>query len=667
MINGEKGGHIGDVNFMKQSDGDLETVDSVRWFNWKPLAMFWGGFWLAVVLVIAKGFSLGVPESWHWGLRLVQSSFRDVLFAVAFGLCGQGVLWAVARHRRWSKTICLTFATIGGLFAIYAVVAYGVFKALDRPLSFDLIRLMRGAAVQSSIMGYLTWPIALALILAPAMFIFLVWLGAKRPTFPRLLLGGMGLWIMVGLFCPSEASAGLRGERLSLSPHLELLRSALMNVTGNRKGAIPGDFSGEDQEEFQVFWKRGKAPRSGFKPMEGIARPKNVIVLVLESVGTKYLNLYGSPYETMPNLRKEAEHAMVFEQIYAHAPYTFSTFMAVNFSIYPALPWIYAPSGWAAEGKEVACLPPTLARVLQSRGHRTAYFHNGDMDWGGQNFMLQKVGYDIVEDHRDLGAPMLTSWGVEDRFLFDRLIRWIGEKPGQPFLAYCWTDQTHNPYARRPNLASEDFFMGRPKPAHSEALGKYLNVIRDVDAQIARLLATLRELGLADDTLVVVTGDHGEAFGDPHDQQGHGFTVFEEEVHVPLVLWNPRLFPEGRRSGAVGGHVDLNATIADVLGVPVPDEWQGHSLFVEGRPNRTFFVSSVDGYSLGMREDQWKYFFDAKSGKGSLFDLEADPLEKRDLFALEADRVKRMRQRLSAWIAFEEAFLQAPLTRSPED
>jgi arylsulfatase A-like enzyme len=298
-----------------------------------------------------------------------------------------------------------------------------------------------------------------------------------------------------------------------------------------------------------------------------------------------------------------------------------------------------------------------MASILGQRGYRTAYLHNGDLDWGGESCMLEGTGYQTVQDYRHFDCPRLTSWGAEDRFLIDHLIQWIDEKPGQPFLAYCWTDQTHNPYAQRPGTRRLDFFQQTRPKAHAEALSHYLNVVHETDGHLERLFTALRERGLADDTLVVVTGDHGEAFADPHEQMGHGFTVYQEEVSVPFMIWNPRLFKEGRQIDTIGGHVDLNPTIADLMGIDIPGQWQGHSLFESGRPERTYFVASVDEYTFGVREDQWKYLFEATSGKETLFDLSRDPNEQSNAIFAEPERAQRLRQHLAAWIWFEDTFL----------
>jgi lipoteichoic acid synthase len=168
----------------------------------------------------------------------------------------------------------------------------------------------------------------------------------------------------------------------------------------------------------------------------------------------------------------------------------------------------------------------------------------------------------------------------------------------------------------------------------------------------------LRDRGLAEDTLVVITGDHGEAFGDPHHQRGHGFTVYEEDVNVPLIFWNPRLFPGGQRLGTIGGHVDLSATVADLLGIPPSKDWQGYSLFAPDRPPRTYFLASIGEYLFGVREGKWKYTFEATSGREFLTDLTVDPDELENVAKSETPVCNELRRRIAAWVDFEDEFIR---------
>jgi len=421
-----------------------------------------------------------------------------------------------------------------------------------------------------------------------------------------------------------------------------------VGLTGAGRPTFQTDFPAGDVVEFKTFGFRGGDPAGGFQPPAGVSTPKNVIVIVLESVGTKFMSLYGSPYDTTPNLKAESRNALVFDNFYSHLGYTFCSFMAVNFSTYPGLPWCYRPCAHRP-------LPPTLASVLRARGRATVYLHSGDLDWEGQRSVIDGRGYAEIHDYHELDCAALTSWGAEDRCLIDRLIRWIDQKP---FLAVCWTDQTHDPYATSRGVPLVDFLHGEPPRPRSADLQRYLNVLRETDRHLGRLFAALRERGLADDTLVVITGDHGEAFGDPHAGRGHGFTLYQEDVNVPLVLWNPRMFAPGRRSADIGAHVDLNPTIADLLAVEPPAEWQGHSLFDRKNPGRAFFLASVGDYLFGVREGNWKYVFDATHGRETLFDLSNDPQEQHNSAQGEPERCRRLRQRVAAWISFEDEYLR---------
>lgn len=625
--------------------------------------MLWAGIWLAVVLVALKAVPLGVPDDWDWPLELMRVSWRDVIFALGLGAFGHLCTIALSRRPRLAglaRTSLLVFAAV---CAFYAVIAYGVFNVLGRPLTFDLLKLVRGAAVKSSIADHLTWQIITAMLGVPGVYFLVARRWPKGRGFLPVVIPCLGLWIVTGSLVPPPGDRDMKLARLALNPHVELVRSTVVGIFGKDRGSLPREFIPGDQDELQPFGNRASAWQPGFQPPAGAARPRNVIVIVLESVGTKYMGLYGSRYATTPRLVEESKHALLFHNINAHAPYTFCSFMAVNFSIYPGVPWGLAPGAlWTPEagpGYE----PTTLASVVKKQGWRTAYLHSGNFEWGGQDSMLEDRGYDVMEDYKSLNksleTPALSSWGVEDRYLFDRLIQWIDEKPGQPFLAYCWTDQTHHPYKRSKDTPHVDFFKGNPPKALPKELDNYLNVLHETDGQIGRLFDTLRARGIADDTLVVITGDHGETFADPHDQRQHGYTVWQEELNVPFMVWNPRLFPEanGRRMPQVGGHVDLNPTVLDILGLEMPDAWQGHSLFDAARPNRTFCVACVDDYLFSVREDDWKYIFEMTTGRELLFNLATDPEEQRSIFSTEAERAKRFRQRIAAWIDFEDRFV----------
>lgn len=585
-------------------------------------------------------------------LTLVASSFADVLFALACGVIGELALLLV---RRWSGAAAIVRGAFLAFFAAcaaFGVAAIGLFQYFRRPLTAALLGMIGNAAtVRSSILERLTWQIALGSLLAPVILLVVSMRFRPRARTAAVALLIAAIWIVAGAFLHLRGWQAPKLEFLWLSPHAELLRTAAVRITHARP-VLPNDFPPEYVEEFRTFGARRTPAKPSFSPPPGVPRPRNAIVIVLESVGTKYLHLYGHPEEITPTLTAESRHALVFDNIYAHASFTYASFRPLNFSVYPGLPWHYSLL------EDARPLPGTLAGAMKSRGARTAYFTSGDLDWGDQRWLLERArGFDQLRGSSQLGCGVLSSWGAEDRCLVDRVIEWIEERPGEPFFAVCWTDQTHDPFLLSPGAKAVDFFAGKPRPPFADDLSRYLNILRQTDAQLARLFAALRERGLAEDTVVLITGDHGEAFADPHRQRGHAWSVYEEEVHVPLLIWNPRLFPEGQRSQQIGGHVDLNPTLADLLGVAAQPEWQGFSLFDPQRPNRAFFMAIAGGDVFGVREGDWKYIYDVTSGRESLFNLRLDPQEQHDFARGEPERALQLRQRVAAWVTFEDAFL----------
>jgi arylsulfatase A-like enzyme len=268
----------------------------------------------------------------------------------------------------------------------------------------------------------------------------------------------------------------------------------------------------------------------------------------------------------------------------------------------------------------------------------------------GQERFLQNRGFDEIIDLPELPPGLaVSSWGGEDRVLVDGVLNWIDRERGTPFYAVAWTTQSHHPYEPVPGQPLLDFFEGGELPPDDYDLGRYLNTITEVDRQLGRLFAGLRERGLADETLVVITGDHGEAFGHPHPTWGHGFRVYDENVRIPMMVWNPRLFAGGRRSATVGGHVDVNPTVADLLGIEAPASWEGRSLFAPKRPPRVYFYAANDDYLMGVRESGFKYIYNVSRGREEMFDLVRDPDEQKNVATEHPDRCRALRRRLAAW------------------
>jgi arylsulfatase A-like enzyme len=415
---------------------------------------------------------------------------------------------------------------------------------------------------------------------------------------------------------------------------------------GNHAVRLAGSFRAEDLADFeplrQALMRGPLSQTRGGARLVAARRPPNVILLVLESVAARWASLNHGPYDSTPNLRAESSRGVVFDNFYAHIGRSSNSLGSILLSTFPKL-------DFSDLTEEYPRLPGTsIASVFHDRGYRTAFITPSDVDWADWRSFLDRRGFDEVLDHHQLPCPtLLSSWGMEDRCAVDGMTRFIEKDPTRPFFLMAWTQQTHHPYEPTPGVPVIDFVRDTVTDAYD--LGRYLNVLHETDRHIARLFETIRRAGLEQDTLIVVTGDHGQAFGDPHDSYMQGRTIYEEDVNVPLLLWYPRNYKAAVRSGTIGSHVDLAPTIADIAGFPAPPDWQGRSLFAADRAPRAYFYVAEDHFTLGVREENWKYTFDLREGEEELYDLSRDPAEQRNLAAEQPERAARLRQRLVAW------------------
>jgi arylsulfatase A-like enzyme len=363
---------------------------------------------------------------------------------------------------------------------------------------------------------------------------------------------------------------------------------------------------------------------------------------VLESVALRWTT-FGGRYDTTPTLKAEAAHATVFDNIYAHVGRSSNSLAAILLSVYPRLDF----RDFTEEYPRVQ--RTSLAAVLRDRGYSTAFMTPSDLSWAGWDAFLRARGFDEVRDYRSMPcSELISSWGVEDRCLVDALTAFIGRDAARPFFAIGWTQQTHHPYEPSPGAPTLDLLHDREPIPDSYDLDRYVNVLHETDRSLARLFDAVRQSRLADDTIVVVVGDHGQAFGYPHDTYLQGRTAYEEDVHVPMLVWSPRRYRAETHAPVVGSHVDLAPTIAELTGVTPAPDWQGRTLFDPTRPPRAYFYVAQDEFKLGVRDGDWKYIFDLRSGTDELYNLARDPDEQQRI-TTEEPRAARMRQRLAAW------------------
>jgi lipoteichoic acid synthase len=439
-------------------------------------------------------------------------------------------------------------------------------------------------------------------------------------------------------------------RRIAQSPHWVLLASCVEEFAKERPFTHTFSFDEIDDSDFRpAASAAGAMPMSPAAPLLPAAdRPKNVILIVLESTGVEYFDVghvrTGTPrFDTTPRLDEQAaRQGVVFDHVYAQAASSCKSLVALSNSVYPRPDWLLIVRDHPKF--DVVSLP----QVLSDHGYRTCYAHAGYWSWQKRDRFLRARGVDHLVDASDHPGGEINSWGISDQRMYQDVLDWIdADHGGQPFFAFAYTIETHHPY----NAPQEHHEFG----VKDEELGRYLDSVRAADAKIAWLTAELEKRDLADSTLIAVTADHGESFGQ-HNLRTHSFGVYEQAVHVPLVLLHRGLRELPRRSSAIGRHIDVAPTLLDVLNIPAPAKWQGASLFRQ-RDARAYFLSVGNEVVLGLRDGRYKYHYYIDDLRDELFDVEADPREERNLADTEPDRVRDYRRRLGGWVTYQREFL----------
>lgn len=631
-------------------------------------SIFWPIFWLGIALLGTKIHRVYLPTYFAYAefnryfLEVAMVAAADLVFTLAVGLLAKGLMLLTARRPRLQTFLRRALLGFCGACVFYAVLSMRLYDVLHMPLTYQLLRIGGDLSNLRSSVGAAIDPVfLLLLVLLPFAHLALTLLSEHHWSLPQSLrvragqaCGACGILVfgMLGHnHVNSEWGRRYHMPKIWDSPHYDLVRSSVAELFHSD----PAGFEDVDLANLPADFHSAPA----LPPAAGLAgRPKNLIVIVGESVGAHYLSLYGSPLKTSPNLEAEAASSLVFDNYYSHVENTSCALFAITLSRYAPLTWNNATS--------VQPRAPGIsaAQVLKQHGFRTVFLSGGDNSYAGQDEFLAQRGFDVIKDSRDAAGAKAFSWGMDDKTTFDMILKQVDEDPSKPFYIFAWNQATHHPFYLPPDQKKVDFINGNAALSDiPEDLNNHLNAIAELDRQMARLFEGLRQRGLADQTAVVFTGDHGQAFGPPHHGYFHSGYVYQEDVRVPLMIWSPAMFKHAARSETIGAHVDLSPTLLDLVGVASPEGWMGHSLLQPGLvgERRAYFFGMRNDYIFGVREGPFKYIYNSTQGTNELFNLEKDPTEQHNLSPGEPELRRRLHQLLGAWIASQKQ----PATEPP--
>ena len=413
------------------------------------------------------------------------------------------------------------------------------------------------------------------------------------------------------------------------------------------------------------------------------ADPPNIIFITIESLRADRVGCYGHERPTTPTLDRLADEGAVFEQCIAASNWTMPAQMTMFTGVYPS------EHGAIDYRTRLADGTTTLAAELQQAGYQTAGVTSNPTC--SRKFGFGR-GFDHYDDFTVMMATELDLFEDEarDRPFHHRLtsktvnrmaLRWLTKTrvDDQPFFLHLFYFDPHYAYTPPPRYAA--IFCDRDHDGKLDGTGIHglrgeagqrltpadkghiANLqraeIRYTDEHIGRFLAQLDGLGLRDNTLVLVVGDHGEEFWD-HGSVAHGHTLYDELVHVPLIVrWPGRIQP-GTRHTQLVRQLDLMPFLLDAAGVGIPKQCRGRSLMPlltgEGawQPLPAFCEGRADRHVNAVRTGGMKIirYVDTPKRAPLFFDLRQDPREQHDLAGTPAaERFKRLQKTFEAWEA----------------
>jgi lipoteichoic acid synthase len=590
---------------------------------WAPVAV------LTLAAKVHKFSRLGAGASWsNLGPILAQ----DVLWLALVWLLSMA---AFDQRRRWLRLpLTVVIHLAAAIWGLLTGMEHAYFTATGAVADGYMIKemLTRWKDMRTAVASELS-PARIALMCAPIVYSLVVlplvlWFtkpGNAWPAKRRLdwRASPMKRWVLPAAVGPALALPCLFVTPADVLSVLE--RNAVVGATREVLDAF------SDEDALWANFAVKTLPPLTLKRVGdggGAAQAKNVIVITLESVSAKATSLYGvtpdyKPSERVtPFMEKLAASGARVERAYTVVPHTSKALVAIHCGVYPK----FVPP--VVEAEPGAIPSPCLARLLREQGFATAFFQPAEENYEGRSNLVAEFGFETFIGKESLngkGFDEASYFGWEDDVLIGPLTEWALKQhaKGKPFFAGVLTLTSHHPYAI-PKGYPVRRLVGDP------ILNDYLNTVAYTDRFLERLFASLEAKGLLKETLVIVSGDHGEAFGE-HGRYQHDTGVYEENARVPMIAVGPGIAP-GTKVEGLRQIVDVLPTALERLGFEPSRPLLGASLLGEVKRKELYLHCYFQKRCRALLEESRKTIDNYQTRGLEVFDLEKDPFERENLF-----------------------------------
>lgn len=423
----------------------------------------------------------------------------------------------------------------------------------------------------------------------------------------------------------------------------------------------------------------------------------NILIYTIDTLRADHASLNGYARETTPFLKRLGAAGVIFEDCQAQATWTKSSIASLMTSLYAFTHGIVSDADTIPDGAS------TFAEQLRHNGYTTASIVS--TPFVGKATGLDR-GFDYLLEYPVVLRELMKADRATDSTALNKVVfPWLERHRDEPFFLYAHSTDPHAPYD--PPQPFESKFANPGETAAFEhqyslfrtnheygggavinramcekagvnpdrfvhqAIDRYDGEISHNDASLEQLAGKLKQLGILENTLIIVLSDHGEEFWD-HGWTAHGHTVYQELTHAVLLMWNPGLLPKPRRISEPVQLIDVMPTVLDLLSLKTPTVAEGQSLapllrgetfkrrglvmssrFAAVRPEGLVPENAADDFAI--TDAHWKFIYRNKAAKAGvkkveLYDRRVDRAEHHDISAEHPREVESFVAALGQWI-----------------
>jgi lipoteichoic acid synthase len=597
---------------------------------------------LVIYNLVLKGIRIRSQEDIHGALAILDLIRSDLLFNLGYVFLWVGLFTLTKSGRlRWLVVVFFHAATI--MVAITTTSAHHYFEETGSTLSlnvivFSLSKLGDVKDVIESVASPFIWVSTLVIL---GYILLGPWLITRLIFGKRDRSGSFGAITTARMFALGSCIVSLGLIFLSLpvdagGASKSFSRDAVVNVIMS------------EVDHARIRDMASKANATPIQPPVGThlqetaqTEKKNIVLIHLESVRSRSTTPYNRRVDTMPYLNELSKHSIMAVNAYTIVPHTSKAITAINCGIDPYL------DRDILEAEPGAIPARCLPELLKEQGYNSVWFSSATEDFEDRRDLVENFGYDDfqpVESMSKKGFEKSNYFGYEDDIMLQPSREWLEAHRDEPFVATYLGVTGHHDYRPIDRYGHKDY-------AKNPALDHYTNEVRYLDFFVKNVIDQYKELGLYDDTIFVIYGDHGEGFGE-HDLYQHDNTIYQEGLKVPLIIHEPGRFQDGMRVETLTDQVDILPTLFDLLGYKVTGgAYLGRSLLAPPDGYRTLFFSCFDDYRcLASIQGTMKYIYFFGNQPDEVYNLANDPLEKHDIAdQMSREQLTNKRLQLLAW------------------